>query len=189
VGSDGIKWKATASNLNVMYASGSEDIQVLRHFGTKPNTLLKIWAPTGPLTDNHEATVALVRGDNDEEFIDIYNNGYTSETQYGIRIQKRATGQWRDFFFDRASLKQIDPPPAPPTLVREPILVLRATDPTQDQVSAEFYGQWVRLPQVAGDPSTAGWGLPEKGRMWFNTNTNRIRYWDGSTPIKTVSFT
>ena len=75
-----------------------EDITILRtyrnayyHTVSPPDpspdkyTILKVWAPPGAVVNDREATLALVRGDNDEEFIDIYNNGYSSETQYGIR--------------------------------------------------------------------------------------------------------
>ena len=48
----------------------------------------------------------LARGDNDEEYMDVYNNGYhsTGSVQHGIRIQKRTgqtTAQYRDFVFDK----------------------------------------------------------------------------------------
>jgi hypothetical protein len=91
-----------------------EDITILRtyrnayyHTVSPPDpspdkyTILKVWAPPGAVVNDREATLALVRGDNDEEFIDIYNNGYSSETQYGIRIQKRGTGSYRDFVIDK----------------------------------------------------------------------------------------
>jgi hypothetical protein len=65
-------------------------------------TLLQLWAPPNSLGSN-EATLALVRGDEpNQEYIDVYNNGYPSETQYGIRMQKRGTGQYRDFVFDQS---------------------------------------------------------------------------------------
>lgn len=44
------------------------------------------------------------------------------------------------------------------------------------------------LPQLASDPSTAGWGTGEKGYAWFNTTGNVLKYWDGSA-IKTVTAT
>ncbi|MEZ0390944.1 MAG: beta strand repeat-containing protein, partial [Pseudobdellovibrionaceae bacterium] len=36
------------------------------------------------------------------------------------------------------------------------------------------------LYQTSSDPSTAGWGASEKGRAWFNTTSNQVKYWDGS---------
>ncbi|MEZ0391636.1 MAG: beta strand repeat-containing protein [Pseudobdellovibrionaceae bacterium] len=36
------------------------------------------------------------------------------------------------------------------------------------------------LSQHSSDPSTAGWGASEKGRTWFNTSANAIKYWNGS---------
>lgn len=49
-----------------------------------------------------EATLALVRGKYPNiEFLDFYNNGYTDSSNYGIRIQKRGTGEYRDFRIDQ----------------------------------------------------------------------------------------
>lgn len=49
-----------------------------------------------------EATLALVRGKwPNVEFLDFYNNGYSDGLQYGIRIQKRGTGVYRDFVIDQ----------------------------------------------------------------------------------------
>ena len=61
-------------------------------------TVLRISANT---TSGKEATLALVRGDwPDVEFLDLYNNGYVDSSNYGIRIQKRGTGIFRDFVID-----------------------------------------------------------------------------------------
>jgi hypothetical protein len=89
----------------VLYRGGL-DITILRTYDVgqetpPPSTLLKIWAPSGAVVNNWEATLALVRGDNDEEYMDVYNNGYSDETQYGIRIQKRGDGVYRDFVIDK----------------------------------------------------------------------------------------
>jgi hypothetical protein len=181
VGSDGIKWKASGSNQNVMYASGSEDIQILRHFGTKKSTLLKIWAPNGAVTDR-EATIALVRGDNDEEFIDIYNNGYPDgdpvSVQYGIRVQRRGTGSYQPFVFDQDD-------GAEHGVNIKPMFVLRADR------NAEFRAEWVRLPipdTTSGNPDTSGWDVPEEGRIWFNNKSSpkAVKFWNGSA-VKTLS--
>lgn len=73
-------------------------------------TLLRVWAPKIPSgSPDREATISLVRDlnstdDDSQEFIDIYNNGYASETQHGIRIQKRTgqtTANYQDFVFDQ----------------------------------------------------------------------------------------
>ena len=59
-----------------------------------------------PLVDDREATLAFVRTDDagNEEFFDIYNNGYHSvgDVNHGIMIQKRGTGQFRDFTFAKS---------------------------------------------------------------------------------------
>jgi hypothetical protein len=39
-------------------------------------------------------------------------------------------------------------------------------------------GRWL-LVQLSADPDTSGWGVTERGRWWFNTADNRIKYWDG----------
>jgi hypothetical protein len=88
---------------------GSPDITILRNFPQSADpcvvyTILKIWAPSGAVGNDREATLALVRGDNDEEFMDVYNNGYGQSTQwhYGIRIQRRGSGAYRDFDIEQA---------------------------------------------------------------------------------------
>lgn len=70
---------------------------------TDEYTVVEIAAPSGS-GGNLEATLALMReADPDSggpEFLDLYNNGYTGMKQFGIRIQKRGTGQYREFVFD-----------------------------------------------------------------------------------------
>ncbi len=85
---------------NAFYRGGT-DFQILRNYNQE-YTVEQIWSPPGPLTNQLEATLALVRGDEpNQEYLDLYNNGYTTETQFGIRIQKRGTGVYRDFVFDQ----------------------------------------------------------------------------------------
>jgi hypothetical protein len=85
---------------NALYRGGT-DFTILRNYN-EVYTIFDIWAPPGSLTDR-EATISLIRGDEpNQEFIDIYNDGYSSETQFGIRIQKRGTGQFQDFVFDQS---------------------------------------------------------------------------------------
>ena len=85
---------------NVIYRGGT-DFTILRNF-SRDYTILKIWAPKGALTEEREATLALTREeDGNAEYFDIYNNGYNSEKQHGIRIQKRGDGEYRDFVFDQ----------------------------------------------------------------------------------------
>ncbi len=92
----GSQWAA-----NAIYKEGTTDFLTLRNY-TQGRTVFQILSPTGSLSTSREATLALVRGDEpDVEYIDIYNNGYIgTEVQHGIRIQKRGTGQYRDFVFD-----------------------------------------------------------------------------------------
>ena len=65
------------------------------------HTVLRIASPPETFFDSNEATLALVRGDENQEIVDFYNNGYLSETQYGIRMIKDGDGAFfRDFVFD-----------------------------------------------------------------------------------------
>lgn len=85
---------------NVLYRGGT-DFTILRNYN-QPYTVMQIWSPPGPLSSERETTLAMVRGNEpDVEYFDLYNNGYLNETQHGIRIQKRGTGQYRDFVFDQ----------------------------------------------------------------------------------------
>lgn len=87
---------------------GGNGFGIFRHYGAgvvEPQydvaTILQIWAPPG--SGDREATLSVVRDveGGGSEFFDLYNNGYGSETQYGIRIQKRTPGNYRDFVIDQ----------------------------------------------------------------------------------------
>jgi len=58
-------------------------------------------------TAGKEATLSLVRGDDvNQEYMDITNNGYATDTNYWLRIGKGGTGVWRNFncsYWDGAS--------------------------------------------------------------------------------------
>jgi len=91
----------TSAN-NVIYRGGT-DFTILRNYNSS-STVMQVWSPPGALGSSNakEATIALVRGNEpDQEYFDLYNNGYSTETQHGIRIQKRGTGSYRDFVFDQ----------------------------------------------------------------------------------------
>jgi len=38
----------------------------------------------------------------------------------------------------------------------------------------------LQLGTYASDPSTAGWTAADKGKTWFNTTSNQVKYWDGA---------
>ena len=92
-----------------LYYGNTSNIFQLRNYayntaGGATYTLLNLW-PWQPTwgSGNYESTIALTRADNTEtnsEFMDVYNNGYTSETQFGIRLQKRGAGIYRNFVID-----------------------------------------------------------------------------------------
>ena len=100
----------------VLYRTGgsnpdTRDVLILRNFvqGTETDpvyTLMKIWAPkqSSITTVPREATLALTReaDDGQAEFLDIYNNYYSTEKQYGIRIGKNGNdAQFQDFVIDQ----------------------------------------------------------------------------------------
>jgi len=83
------------------YQIPGEDTQIFRiQKKDALYTILEIACPP----NGEEATLALMREvDKDSggpEFLDFYNNGYAGMKQFGIRMQKRGTGQYRDFVFD-----------------------------------------------------------------------------------------
>ncbi len=105
-----IKLGITSGNSSAYYLhQNSDQLLTLQRDGGNPTgsedawTLLEIKAPDAPSSGDQEATLALTRdlGGGDIEFLDIYNNGYSSETQHGIRIQKRGSGAFQDFVIDR----------------------------------------------------------------------------------------
>lgn len=104
-----IKLGTTGTNSSEYFLEQNADqLLVLQRDGGNPTgsedawTLLEIKAPDSTSSGDQEATLALTRdlGAGNTEFMDVYNNGYSSETQYGIRVQKRGTGSYRDFVID-----------------------------------------------------------------------------------------
>ena len=73
-------------------------IPYIRRYGTD-FTILKIWSPRDQY-QAYESTLALVNGDNEEEFLDLYNMNYPSNSSFGIRLQKRGTGNYKKFHFE-----------------------------------------------------------------------------------------
>ncbi len=89
----------TGGDADLAFYRGGTGFAILRRYATD-YTIMQLWAPPGWAGSN-EATLAIVRGDEPNvEYFDLYNNGYPSETQYGIRMQRRGTGEYRDFVFD-----------------------------------------------------------------------------------------
>lgn len=104
-----IKLGTTGTNSSEYFLEQNADqLLVLQRDGGNPTgsedawTLLEIKAPDATSSGDQEATLALTRnlGGGNSEFLDVYNNGYSSETQHGIRVQKRGTGVYRDFVID-----------------------------------------------------------------------------------------
>jgi hypothetical protein len=101
---------ATSGNVeNAIYQSGTDpDIWATIRQYQSVATLWQVRSKAGdPTADDREATLALIRSDDgsNEEFVDLYNNGYHSSgskiaVAYGMRIQKRGTGSYRDFYWD-----------------------------------------------------------------------------------------
>lgn len=96
---------STGVSSYAMYNGGNPAINnmaILRNFTpSQPATVLDLFAYTTNLTVDKEATLSLVRGDDtNTELMDIYNNGYSTDRSYGIRISKAGTGVFRPFHFD-----------------------------------------------------------------------------------------
>ena len=62
-------------------------------------TIFKIWSPTSS-RNAYESTLALVNGDNEEEYLDLYNLSYPTAKNFGIRMQKRGIGSFKPFVFE-----------------------------------------------------------------------------------------
>ncbi len=74
----------------------------LTNWGSGDAATATVFRISAHQTDGKEASLSLVRGSGGNlEFLDIYNNGYDDATSFGIRIQKRGTGSYRDFVFDQ----------------------------------------------------------------------------------------
>lgn len=58
-----------------------------------------MWSPTSS-RNAYESTVALVNGDNEEEYVDFFNLSYPTSRKFGMRMQKRATGNYKPFVFE-----------------------------------------------------------------------------------------
>ncbi len=123
------------------------------------HTVLQINSPPDSMKP-YEATLALVRGDEPNlESIDLYNNGYPSETQYGIRMRKHGTGQFQDFVFDyddgTAKLEVL-------RLTPDLNVGIRTSDP---QSSLQI-GGYIQLDLTSGAPPSADCDSPAHyGRM------------------------
>lgn len=86
----------TSSSLIMVYPPSG--IPYIRRYG-QDFTLFKIWSPTNS-RNAYESTLALVNGDNEEEYLDLYNLNYPSSRNFGIRMQKRGTGEYKPFRFE-----------------------------------------------------------------------------------------
>jgi hypothetical protein len=130
---------------------GQPDITILRNFpqaNASDNcvvwTILKIWAPQESSfpTTPREATLSLVRALDDEsktEFLDVYNNHYSDEQQYGIRMAKKGSGtSFYDFVFDQWDKDQD---------TKTPLMVLR----TDGKVGIGTASPAEKLTVSAGD--------------------------------------
>ncbi len=94
------------SSTKYMLENDGDNILTLQRQGGNPigsddaYTLLQVKAPAS--STDKEATLALTAdfGGGNVEFLDLYNNKYASDMNYGLRVQKRGTGSYRPFVFD-----------------------------------------------------------------------------------------
>ena len=92
---------------NEYYGGGSSDVIFRYPYGAVPfiqrqghdYTILAIQSPPASL-NAYESTLALITGDNSEEYMDLYNLSYPTSKKFGIRMQKRDTGVYKPFFFE-----------------------------------------------------------------------------------------
>ncbi|MEB2774657.1 hypothetical protein SYJ56_05030 [Algoriphagus sp. D3-2-R+10] len=89
-------FEENGSSLIMVYPPSG--IPYIRRYGSD-FTIFKIWSPTAS-RQAYESTLALVNGDNEEEFLDLYNMNYPSNSSFGIRLQKRGTGNYKKFHFE-----------------------------------------------------------------------------------------
>lgn len=93
--SDQYESGASSSLIMVYPPSG---IPYVRRYG-HDFTIFKVWSPTSS-RNAYESTIALVNGDNEEEYLDLYNLSYPTAKNFGIRMQKRGTGSYKPFVFE-----------------------------------------------------------------------------------------
>lgn len=102
IGSNSLNWNAGGtSGSNYKISQTADDfLNLQRSGGTDTNyTLIQINAPAANPT---EATLALMRdsGSGNYNFVDLYNQDYTSETQWGLRQRKAGTEIFTPFVLD-----------------------------------------------------------------------------------------
>ncbi len=142
-----IKLGTTGTNSSEYFLQQNADqLLVLQRDGGNPTgsedawTLLEIKAPDATSSGDQEATLALTRnlGGGNSEFLDVYNNGYSSETQHGIRVQKRGTGVYRDFgidFYDGST--------------KEPALIISASSGHNAAFNGSITSGGVAVPTIS----------------------------------------
>jgi hypothetical protein len=62
----------------------------------------------------------------------------------------------------------------------------RIVDPNSVTGLGITSGSTFRIPSVSSDPNTTSWGASQAGRIWFNSTSSKIKFWDGSA-IRTVT--
>ena len=138
----------TANNTKLFSVDTPDDVLTMRRYDDD-YTLLNIMAP--PQTSwgkARESTIALVRGDSNQYFMDIYNMDYGSvdagnfldygDPKMGIRMQKRGTGVYTPF-----SLEYSDGTNILPALQIAPGASSGSTNDTSVNV--------VKTPTIAGN--------------------------------------
>lgn len=88
----------TDPSSSLVFTYGASGIPYFRRYG-HDFSILKIWSPTNS-RNAYESTLALVNGDNEEEYMDLYNLSYPSSRKFGVRMQKRSTGIFKPFVFE-----------------------------------------------------------------------------------------
>ncbi|WP_346320979.1 hypothetical protein [Chitinophaga sp. YIM B06452] len=92
---------------NENYSGGGSNLVFRYPYGAIPYiqrnghdyTILALQSPPSEL-NAWETTLALINGDNSEEYLDLYNLSYPSSKKFGVRMQKRSTGAYKPFVFE-----------------------------------------------------------------------------------------
>jgi len=179
-------------NNHIIYSPDTTyDVLNMRRYG-KDFTLLNMMAP--PQTSwggARECTLALVRGDGNEYFMDLYNMDYGDSDQgnyldygnarMGLRLQKRGTGVYTPFFFEYSDGTRGEEIEA---MVMYPQQSTNSTNDTKIEVVNEFevggtavIGEHIGSPSYTSGILGAGWRVdntPAEG-SFFEVDNMRVR--------------
>jgi hypothetical protein len=116
----------------------------------------------------HDATIAILSLESPAAGATILRSFVTNDTNNRIEIDASGKMSWGSGSA------------APDTALQ------RTADPNSVVGLAITSGSVLGLPSLPTDPTTTGWGAPQAGRIWFNSTSSKIKFWDGGA-IRTVT--